>query len=164
MDNKNKIGVLFLLATFLTFGSAFAETAKDVLKQGIECIDKGQYDEAISYFTRAINDNPNDAIAYNNRGLAYSKRPEILRNISHSYLPDDDYHIRSNYALAISDYTKAIEINPNYAEAYANRALVYYIKKEYDKSWDDVHKAETLGFKVDHSFLQNLKNASGREK
>ena len=48
-----------------------------------------------------IQRNPKDVVAYHNRGDAYGLKGDIDR--------------------AISDYTKAIELNPNYAPAYNSR-------------------------------------------
>ena len=45
-----------------------------------------------------------------------------------------------------------------------SRGLAYYFKKEYDKSWDDIKKAQELGHQVPPKFLDNLRKASGREK
>ena len=42
-----------------------------------------------------------------------------------TYLEQDEYY------EAIAEYTKAIELNPNFAEAYANRALASFSQKEY---------------------------------
>ena len=49
------------------------------------------------------------------------------------------------------------------AVAYAERALIYYIKKEYDKAWEDVHKAQSLGQEVREGFLKALREASGKK-
>lgn len=68
------------------------------------------------------------------------------------------------YDDAIAQFNKVIHINPNRAEAYGNRAIAYYYKKEYAKSWDDVHKTEGLGLNMMPEFLEALKKASGREK
>jgi tetratricopeptide (TPR) repeat protein len=76
---------------------------------------KGQYDQAISDYNKAIEINLMNAIAYNNRGLVYDKKGQ--------------------YDQAISYYNKAIEINPKNAEAYYNRGLAYDKKGQYgDKS------------------------------
>jgi tetratricopeptide (TPR) repeat protein len=48
---------------------------------------------------------PKDADVYYNRGL--------------------DYYNKGQYDQAISDYTKAIEINPNDADAYKHRACLF---------------------------------------
>ena len=63
----------------------------------------------------------NDANAYNNRGNAY--------------------FIEGQYDQAISDYNKALEINPRNANAYSNRGNVYYHKGQYDQAISDYNKA-----------------------
>ncbi len=64
----------------------------------------------------------------------------------------------------VIDFSKAIVINPRFAEAYNNRAVSYFFKKEYEKAWDDVHKIQNLGLQVHPEFLNTLREASGREK
>lgn len=63
--------------------------------------------------------------------------------------------------MAVSDFTKSLEIAPNFAEAYYNRALTYFFKGEYDNSWIDVMKAQKLGYQIPSQFLQDLCKASG---
>ncbi len=82
----------------------------------------------------------------------------------------DDNNNRGNthygkgwYDQAISDFTKALEIEPEFVPVYYNRAVTYYCKREYDKAWEDVHTAQSLGYKVDAEFLKTLRKASGRE-
>ena len=77
-------------------------------KLGLSEYKKGNHKQAIKYFSKAIEYNPNDASLYNNRGLAY-------------------YNLEQ-YNKAIADYTKAIEIKPNFADAYYNRGLAYLKK------------------------------------
>lgn len=145
-ESLRKIGVLILFITFSVLSNVFAkETAQEALNKGIKYAQQGVYNTAISEFTRAIEINPNDADAYNDRGFTYYKQ--------------------GNFPQAISDYTKAIEISPNYAGYYSDRGVVYYAMQEYDKAWEDVHKAEGLvGYAVNLAFLSNLKKASGRDK
>lgn len=64
----------------------------------------------------------------------------------------------------ISVFSEAIKNKPNYAGAYYNRAIAYFYKKDYNASWKDVHKAESLGVKFNQDFMCQLKKASGREK
>jgi tetratricopeptide (TPR) repeat protein len=86
--------------------------------------DMGNYDKVIENLTKAIELNPNEAAAYNNRGNTYSDKKE--------------------YDKAIADYNEAIELNPNYAAAYNNRGSAYYDKTEYDKAIADCNKAIEL--------------------
>ncbi|MDD5109490.1 MAG: tetratricopeptide repeat protein [Candidatus Omnitrophica bacterium] len=64
----------------------------------------------------------------------------------------------------ISVFSEAIKKTPNYAGAYYNRAIAYFYKKDYAKSWQDVHTAESLGYKFSADFIKSLKDASLRDK
>ncbi len=64
------------------------------------------------------------------------------------YDPAEAYYQRGNaygaegeYDLAIADFTKAIEIHPDFAKAYSERGLVYIRKGEYDLAIADYTKA-----------------------
>ncbi|MCS6938716.1 MAG: tetratricopeptide repeat protein [Roseiflexus sp.] len=59
--------------------------------------------QAVAAYTRAIALNPNNPIAYYNRGIACAEQGDLAR--------------------AIADYTRAIDLDPKYAVAYYNRAL-----------------------------------------
>jgi tetratricopeptide (TPR) repeat protein len=85
-----------------------------------------------------------DAEAYYNRGVVYDKKGQ--------------------HDQAISDYSRALEINLKDALACFNRARAYYFKKEYDKAWEDIKKAQDLGYQIPSDFLEDLRKASGREK
>ncbi|MBF0512300.1 MAG: tetratricopeptide repeat protein, partial [Candidatus Omnitrophica bacterium] len=61
---------------------------------------------------------------------------------------------------AISDFTKAIDLDPKNGEVYYNRAYAYYKLKNYDLALVDVHRAQKLGFEVDPRFLDALKEFS----
>ncbi|MBM3244171.1 MAG: hypothetical protein FJZ15_00035 [Candidatus Omnitrophica bacterium] len=64
----------------------------------------------------------------------------------------------------ISIFSEAIKNKPNYGGAYYNRAIAYFFKKDYDKCWSDVKKAEGFGLKFDPAFIKSLKEVSGRTK
>ena len=49
--------------------------------------------------------------------------------------------VLEDYNGAISDYTKAIEINPNYAKAYYNRGLTKRNLKDFNGAISDYTKA-----------------------
>lgn len=53
---------------------------------------------------------------------------------------------------------------PSDAEAYNNLATAYYFKKAYDKAWEAVNKAQELGYQVNPRFLNDLRQASGRQR
>lgn len=71
---------------------------------------------------------------------------------------------KREHDAAISDFTEVTKIAPELAVAYSERALIYYIKKEYDKVWENIHKQESLGLEARPGFLKALREASGRIK
>ena len=105
---------------------------------------KGQYDQAIADYTKAIELDPKYAEAYKSRGFVYTSKGQ--------------------HDQAIADCSKAIELDPKYVGAYKNRGYAYYSKEKYDKAWEDVHKVQSLGYQVDPGFLKALREASGRQE
>ena len=63
----------------------------------------GKYPDTISNYTQAIHLNPNNIIAYYNRGNAR--------------------HQLGDYQGAVADYTQALKLNANYSDIYNNRGL-----------------------------------------
>ena len=92
--------------------------------RGVTYANKGDYDCAIQAFTKAMELNPNLAMAYSNRGGAYRDK--------------------GDYDRAIEDCTKAIALNPDLAMAYNNRGVAYYKKRDYDRAIVDYTKAIEL--------------------
>ena len=54
------------------------------------------------------------------------------------------YYKKGELDKAIANYTKAIELQPDYAEAYYNRGLAYRNKATFDKAIADYDKAIAL--------------------
>ncbi len=119
-----------------------ALSATDWFQKGYNAGINEEYDKSISFFLRAIELDPDYAVAYYNLGLAY--------------------YDQGNHTKAIELWEKAIELDPELAMAYNNRAVAYYYMKEYDKAWDDVYKTQSLGNQVHPGFLKALREASGR--
>ena len=76
----------------------------------------------------------------------------IAINETHGQLGDgeflfkrgNDYLSQHQYDHAISDYTRALDINPSMAEAYNNRGYAYGSKSQYDQAICDYTKALEL--------------------
>jgi len=113
-----RTGVLVLIVSLSTVGLCYAKTtAEDYYQLAAAYSRKGQYNEAISEYTKAIELNPKFAMAYVKRAAAY--------------------HRKGQYDQAIYDFNKAIELNPEYAKAYSNRGSAYARKGQYDQAISD---------------------------
>jgi tetratricopeptide (TPR) repeat protein len=67
-----------------------------------------------------------------------------------------------HYEAAIEDYDKAIALKPNLAAAYQNRAIAHSQIRAYDKAWADVKAVRNLGGAPNPSFVEELRQRSGR--
>ena len=126
------------------------------------------FDAAIEGYDKAIALDPNDAVAYNNRGLAYANKGQHDRAIEDynkaiQLNPNDalTYSARGNaysnkgqYDRAIEDYNKAIQLDPNDAAAYAVRGIAYYKKGNMGRAISDLQKACDMGFQLGCKSLQ----------
>jgi len=94
--------------------------------------EQGKFEEAVNNYNRMISQQfkyVKYEIVYNNRGNAYSKL--------------------GNRERAIEDYSEAIRLQPDYAEAYYNRGTVYIESGQYQKAVRDY--TEAIRIKPDYT-------------
>ena len=114
------------------------EVAYTEFNQGLTSHDRGHaaethterqklYEEAITYYTKAIELKPDLTEAYSNRGFAYDSI--------------DDFH------KAIQDYNTVIVLEPKYANGYSHRGFTYLKKHYFEKAIEDYSKSIELGSK-----------------
>ncbi|GCL45813.1 serine protease [Microcystis aeruginosa] len=92
-----------------------------------------RYDEGLAAINQAINLAPRAAWYFNRGNLYYNQQ---------------------KYDLALSDYNKAININPNYAKAYLNRGNLYINQQKYDLALSDYNQA----IKINSDFAEAYNN------
>jgi tetratricopeptide (TPR) repeat protein len=127
----------------------------DYTSQGLSHLKKGQIDDAVSAFNRAIELNPGNSVAYFSRGRAYYRQGKMDNAISDynraiEISPEFTaayqnrgyaYYSIDNYEKAISDYDRAIAINPEDAETYNMRGIAYFKQDKIEKAVSDYNKA-----------------------
>jgi tetratricopeptide (TPR) repeat protein len=94
---------------------------------GVAANKKGDLDEAIRCYSKAISLKSDSAALFFVRGRAYWQKDQ--------------------YDNAVSDLSRAIALNPRYAEAYNHRGVTYIGKGENQKALADFKKACELGYK-----------------
>lgn len=129
MTKKILCSLLVVLGVMMFFTSCIdreAESRKYV-KEGVIKFYRSDFDGAMSDFNEAIRLDPENSVAYFNRGNIYMSLKD--------------------YKNALFDYDKAIELNKNFADAYYNRGQLKFYKGDRDASCEDWLKAEELGKK-----------------
>ncbi len=119
------ITLLSLLALVLSMQVSFAETDQGYYIEAGVKYQAGDYKGAIELYTKAIELNPELAVAYNNRAAAEVRL--------------------QRYEAALKDYDKAIEIAPDFIGAYFGRGLTKILMFDEEKGCIDLYKSRELG-------------------
>ena len=112
----------------------------------------------IEDYTKKIEEDPNNASYYNNRGITFNnlkKYKEAIEDYSEAIKLNPNYSLAYNnrgvsfynlkdYNKAIEDYNMAIKLNPNYPLTYNNRGNTFFYKKEYENAIKDYSEAIKL--------------------
>ena len=103
------------------------------------------YDKAIEDFNKAIKLDSSLAVAYNNRGSAYS--------------------LIKNYNKAIEDFSKAIKLNPDKLWLiYYSRGNTYNFLESYEKAIEDWEKAIELNPGLENELRSHVDDAKEKFK
>jgi tetratricopeptide (TPR) repeat protein len=113
-------------------------TAHQYIKSGLSCYQKGDYNEAIKQFQKALKLNPEKAEIHYNLGLTYQAK--------------------GLFDKAIEEYRKALELNPEDAEAHNNLGIIYYNQGSYQKAIEEFNHALSINpdFKIARKNLRLL--------
>ena len=134
--------------------------------------------QAMADFTEAIRLDPNNAVAYNERGTAFHQSAEYNRaledlnqairlnpDFADAYLKrgDTNYFLR-DFSHAVEDYTKSIQLDPKNKYAYMERAWAYQFQAEYDPAIEDYTKAIQLDPKYKKAYMERGRTYREKEE
>jgi len=117
-----------------------------------------EYEEAVVYYKRALENDPHNAACLNSLGMAYLQLQQFgpaLSSFKKSLKANRNfapavhnmgvvYHERKQYGKAIKAYSQALTIDPQMAVAYASLGYAYFAVKRYPEAMDAFQKAVAL--------------------
>ncbi|WP_295621763.1 tetratricopeptide repeat protein [Chamaesiphon sp. GL140_3_metabinner_50] len=113
--------------------------ASDIISSANLKYKQGDYLESLTAYNEAIQIEPDNAMAFCCRGVAYyrlgdeenakidyNRSIELDPTLAVAYYRRGFLrYVAKEYVMAIADYNKSIELNPTFALAYSNRGYVY---------------------------------------
>jgi tetratricopeptide (TPR) repeat protein len=166
---KNPDDEAFLWIRLTPFIGAAAE---GLIKQGLNFADKRNLNEAIKAYDKALQLDPESALALNNKGIALAdlgKYDEAIRAYEEAIEVDSKYaEAWNNKGIALADlgkydeaidaYEEAIEVDSKYAEAWNNKGIALADLGKYDEAI----RAYEMAISIDSKYavpLNNIGNA-----
>ena len=103
---------------------AIAQSAAEYVESGINLSEQNEFVDAIEAYSQSIELDPDNALTYYNRGLAF-------------------YHLRQ-HEPALSDFDRTIELNPDVVQPYMTRALILMYLEDYQGAIADFESATKI--------------------
>src|SRR6266852_7996595 len=118
---------IVIFSALLTFSIVAKAAFKDV-DAGLEALKRADYEEAVRLFTLAVE---TPGLSIDARTSAYVYRGNA-------------YTLKGMYDRAIVDYSSAIRLKPDNADAYRDRGMAYGLSGQYDRAIADYSTAIRL--------------------
>jgi len=129
------IGALIILSSTAAVGSVRGSSAIKLISKGNEHYRNGKLGAAIKCYNQAIQLEPGNSVAWNNKGLILA--------------------IAGQYEEALVAHSKALEIDPGYVDAISNMGMAYTKLDKYDEALTQYNLA--LKKRPDHEIAWNNK-------
>jgi len=152
--------VVFIVVAIvgMAVGLMLLRASTSAIVQGDKLVKEGSYQEAISYYDRAIRMGSKPASAWASEGVAYKRMGKFeealhCQNVALKLDPENEiawcnkgdvYFKSGDLTKAIECYDKAIELKPKYAIAWNNKGAALAVSKKFDEAKECQDKAVRL--------------------
>ncbi len=149
---------LYFDIELIEFEQTPSAAADEFYKKGIQQQDKGQIDEAMSYYQKAIGQNPNHAGAYYNLGVAFQGKGlndqailyyEIAIGINKDFTDAHHnlgvaYKEKGDFDEALICFQRVLQLKPNHAGAYYNIGNILAAKGSFEEAMQFYRKTVAM--------------------
>lgn len=144
-------------------GKGVKEPDSYAYQRGVEYFNEGKYEDALDWFNKELEENPDNGYALVYVSTIYYGSQEYGRALSildkaMKHLPKKDkkwaalayasrseiYKAMQDTVQAVNDLTQAIDIDPSNSKYFENRAEMYYEQEKYDLSDADYRQMIAL--------------------
>jgi len=146
MGYKIILVLFFLLIS--TCPNGYSESGSTLFDNGIAEFQKGRYQDAVFWFTKLIEQEPFNAKAYKNRGVArlsLQKYDMAIEDLNSALNPDPQmeditgnlgpaWHYKEEYKKAMDDFNAALNLDPELEGIHSNLGVAWYYAREYKKA------------------------------
>jgi tetratricopeptide (TPR) repeat protein len=179
MGTRRYFARLDSLSTMIDKSKNTQEALNLLLQRAIAYSVIQNFESAIEDLSTYLQEHPHSVVAYWQRAVCQSrlndfnasqgtdiqlKTANVLSDLTAAIKMDESAYLyynrgnvyvkRHDYAHAIEDYTKAISLDGNLAEAYYNRGLAYIANKQQTEGINDLSKAGELGLYTAYSIIK----------
>lgn len=165
---------ILILFSILIWSNLYSqEDAVTLNSKGIEYAKKGELNEALILFEKAIKIDPEFSSAYANRGNVYriqkkyklaindfTKSFELKRNLNTIYARANSFLEIDDFQSAVNDYTIIIDESPTFSSIYFDRAYAYLRLENYVEAKKDLESQ----LQYDPKDFKSLANLVGVKK
>jgi tetratricopeptide (TPR) repeat protein len=166
-ENKFEKALVFFKAALPDNPGGYIDSAPIFLYMANAMYLRGEYDQAITFYTKSLELNPLCAMSFNNRGSVYAmqnRREQALADYNEALKIDSRlalalsnrgvyYFEGREYSKALADFNNAIAADPKYAGAHVNRGRVFQAIGEHEKAIEDFARAIEIDPKDPASFV-----------
>ena len=159
----------YILVLFIVFGCG--ASSQELVEKARLVMKEQKFEQAILLLNKAIDRNPQNADAFNARGVAlfelgkyndamldYKQAIELApKNYRPYFNRAELYRSLKQWEQALQDYNQAIALAPQVADLYLNRGVLHYEQGKLDLAISDFKKAAALEPNNKSAFL-NLGN------
>lgn len=141
------------------------------LGKGVIAYRNGRLGEAVEVLGHAIKLDPSSGMAFYNRGVVYYQQGRLSEaekdlkralELGTEVDPDlfEEIWTLNHLDEVIVETDEKIRQDPEDAEAYYNRGIAYYYKKNFPRSRQDLEKAEALGIEIEDELMREVRTAA----
>lgn len=151
-------GLVVLIAILLVRQHYAQLRPRALVSAGIAHAKKGEWDQAIADFNRAVTADPEDPIPHKDLVYAYEEKGALRQAIAEldelvrlnpqapqAYISrGTDYERLGDYTNALGDFDTVLRLNPQEPEAYVGRAYALLKTRDFDRAISNLDEALEL--------------------